>query len=672
MKSLTWFNLVWRLTTTGTSVKITNDNRWNVVSITNESVVAVSDDLKSFELFQINASGWTMTVVKRWLDNSTTKTEVPGNKKERWPNTRFYITALASDFVANNTPNTWGAKQTFWDIDVTWTLTMKTASEIYVLWRSNPRPTAASEAARNIIYPTPIDGEVCKRTDLHGIEIYDASTAIWNFQSSGTPTPNASTSAWGIVKIWTALTDADQTAGLYNQTPNSVIKSYVDTAFINQVVPLSLRNYVLWENISSTWRVSLLPDGQIYKINNSIRTLNTGVTWQTKVKSCILPNNKIATLWFTGNTLTLWIWTLDLTTKTLTYGTPVTVTTNAHSSWYFTLCKAWVDELFIWYSDNTTHYSVKWRWVSISWTVPSIGNEILIVSWGSTWIVVCWGSCYVSNGNVAIEIFNSTWAGSTNVKVIVGSIAGNVYTLWSAAIVYNGGNNGDIIDIQYVIDNVIAVTYFDWTNSNICVYTVSWTTPTSWWWQWLWAWAGSNFIATDWTNIYTLNSGWTTLYKFTYSGNTLTASWTQSISASTWICCNGSLIWIVQSTSIVRYSSNGTLFSQKNTINYWISLALLNMNSQSNNYHLITVSWNPAPIYMIGNEERRFIWYLSSTGNLWDTKAIQYNNVVSWLTNIIIWEIYYINTNGTIWTSWVYQIGRWVSITEIELLPNMT
>jgi len=60
MKSITRVNLIGRLTATGTSVAITDEYSGSSTTTpatrTNESVVAISDDLKTWELMQVSCT----------------------------------------------------------------------------------------------------------------------------------------------------------------------------------------------------------------------------------------------------------------------------------------------------------------------------------------------------------------------------------------------------------------------------------------------------------------------------------------------------------------------------------------------------------------------------------------------------------------------------------------
>ena len=77
---------------------------WWVANFTNESFVLTTDDEKTFELVECSAAAGVVTFIKRGLDNTNVKTEVPALKLDWWAGTLMYLTQLASDI--NNWLNT--------------------------------------------------------------------------------------------------------------------------------------------------------------------------------------------------------------------------------------------------------------------------------------------------------------------------------------------------------------------------------------------------------------------------------------------------------------------------------------------------------------------------------------------------------------------------------------
>lgn len=88
------FQLAWDLPTSGTSVKISNDlERDQTVVFTSGYVVLRSGN--KIERVKWSATGWTLTLSKRGLDQSDTDVEVTALKKDWKEGTTCYVTVLA-------------------------------------------------------------------------------------------------------------------------------------------------------------------------------------------------------------------------------------------------------------------------------------------------------------------------------------------------------------------------------------------------------------------------------------------------------------------------------------------------------------------------------------------------------------------------------------------------
>lgn len=444
---------------------------------------------------------------------------------------------------------------------------------------------------------------------------------------------------------------------------------------------LFAHNYALWETITAAWPVALMPDGKLYKINGNKRTMTWAVTWQTATKSCLFNWwAKIATLGRTGSNLTLFIWTINYATNTITYGTWVQVTTN-NADWAFYVTTAGIDSIVVTYGTSWLAYHNYWyfcaRAITVSWTVPTIGSENQIYSDGTYWATAQWGWCYVAPGKVALGYYIQS-NGSTACGVLVCGISGTVLTTWGW--VSAGGIWWWIVDVQYVADNIFAYTFSTWNSSTwwIMLCSVSWTTPTGW----------SNiqtgtssynpFMATDGTYIYCLFyiTSWgahRNLRKYSYSGNTMTQIWEMaSVTYASNIFLNWNMIGIANSTSIVRYTQWSVGTTERNTINYGITLTQ-QLWTYSSNYNMVAYTSDPSTVYRVGNEDRNLIWYLWSTWAVWDIENIIIDwEIISWLTWIIPWATYYISSAGAIDSNGSQIYWRWLSTTTMLLHINMS
>ena len=432
---------------------------------------------------------------------------------------------------------------------------------------------------------------------------------------------------------------------------------------------LQSKTGLLGETISSAWVISFMGDWKIYKKLSNMRTFTWNVTGHTSTKSCLLPNNKIATVWRTWNNLTIYIGTIDYTANTITYWSWVAVSSSCANNDYYTICKAWTDSVFVWYTNSAWNSAVKGNAISISGTTPSVWAETAIQdSWYGTRHNYAEGSCYVANGKIAIatSFWDQYW--SHNNYVIICTLSWTTLTLGTASawVAWWYG-----MYVEYIADNVIAYTDRDInsTSAYIILYTVSWTVATYWSTIAIWNGWSTWSIATDWTYI---RVSWSTnLYRYTFSWNTLTQIFAVAFpNAKIYISWN--MIWTVSWTTIVRYSQTLTGVTQRNTIDYWVSPAQSLINS-STWYCMISLTTNPSTVYKIGNEDRNVIWYINTTWSLWDTKTIYVDwDIVTWLTNIIPWAIYYVSSTWSIDFNWVQVFGRWLSTTSIKIHINIT
>jgi len=76
---------------------------------------------------------------------------------------------------------------------------------------------------------------------------------------------------------------------------------------------------VLWETVLTAGMVSLMPDSKLYKLNSNYRSFTGQVTGQSSTQSCLLPNNKIATVGINGTTITVFIGTIDYAANSISF-----------------------------------------------------------------------------------------------------------------------------------------------------------------------------------------------------------------------------------------------------------------------------------------------------------------------------------------------------------------
>ena len=154
----------------------TLDTSWETCSF------VFKDTSFQLERFEITATGWVATVVRRWLTRSSPQTEDANLKKQWNDGAIWYITILADDQIdkQNAKPDR---------------LTL---------------PVVADTTARDALYTTPAWWEIVEVTSLWGAtQKYNAVTAQWETFDIWTPPVNATEIAAGIIEL---PTDAEFTA----------------------------------------------------------------------------------------------------------------------------------------------------------------------------------------------------------------------------------------------------------------------------------------------------------------------------------------------------------------------------------------------------------------------------------------------------------------------------
>lgn len=183
---------------------------------------AVSFVLKSatqIERMEITATGGVATIVKRGLDQSSSKVQVTALKKSWSEGTVCYVAALASDLL---------------DVDKssgTSTVTSDTDFSGRVRFAGTMRlPVFADATARDAAYTAPVNGDKCL---ISGVGEQNYEGGAWHTMDLGTPTPNASDTVAGKVEIATQVeTDAGTATGgtgaILAVTPATLVQHVVN------------------------------------------------------------------------------------------------------------------------------------------------------------------------------------------------------------------------------------------------------------------------------------------------------------------------------------------------------------------------------------------------------------------------------------------------------------
>ncbi len=221
MLSNTYFKTIGRLGKTDTSVKISKDNRWNDITQTNVSVVAISDDKATIEQMKVSMTGGVMTILSRGLNNSETVVSDPLLKKDRGYGTEIYITVLAPDIVSPSQTNSFSQKQTFTDIDVSGTAKIDGKLQVDGKYQW---PVVADVTARDLLYPAPVSGNEVWVTSLNSKQVYNGGTSQRESLGVSTPVPDSTKLVKGIVRLATDQEAIDGTIDTVAVTPKQMSK----------------------------------------------------------------------------------------------------------------------------------------------------------------------------------------------------------------------------------------------------------------------------------------------------------------------------------------------------------------------------------------------------------------------------------------------------------------
>jgi len=210
------------LTTSWMSVRISNEKENGAVAVfTNQYITVRSEDNSVIERMKGSATGGTLTLTMRGLDQSDTDTEVVGLKKEWREWSKAFVTYVASQHVDPRDDNTFSGTQTFNDVVIWDDLTVwwdTTTLNLSVSWKSKPVPKVANIAARNALYTSPVDSNMVDVEGV-GLQIYRASAWGWVTFWEETPTPDATEAVKGKAKITTEAESIDDTNDVTIMTP---------------------------------------------------------------------------------------------------------------------------------------------------------------------------------------------------------------------------------------------------------------------------------------------------------------------------------------------------------------------------------------------------------------------------------------------------------------------
>ena len=443
---------------------------------------------------------WTpavLTGLVRQLSTTASPSVSLGNGYVFLAGTQITIVVMGDELTDRlATANTWPLKQTFGDVDVTGTLNMWSVWDLNVLGTSNPQPNFVDLAALQAFYTSPLNGD---KGTANGVDYsYNWYAAQWEAKWVSTPVPNAAVWVAGKVQIGTALTNADSTGWVYNQTPNAAIKSYVDSV---------LNNFWSWLDWDVVISVNTTLSSDMYYNN---LTINNGIIlypawYKIFVKWTLLNNGTISrngNAWSDWSQPTLWAWAIAL------------------SSWTLWTCLWWGD----WAAWRNQVAGVWWVWVAGWASTPSWSN----VNGSAWWAGEDWGgysgwawwwagtttrgSLYnvVYDLNKLLSIITTPWLLGNDFSIAYKASAwsGGWWAWGCGYIAWGWGWGGWVGWIIYIAANIFnntsGIIEAKWGKGGN-----GWNGNSSGWWGWGGGWAW-----------------WVIIYKY----HTLTSAWTMTVS----------------------------------------------------------------------------------------------------------------------------------------------
>ena len=364
------FQLAWYLTSSGTSVKITNDLERNQVVVFQNAYVTIKS-WKKIERVKANAAAGTLTLLKRWLDQLDVDTEVTLLKKDWREWTTCYVTIMASQlqWIINLTLS-WGfqpPQMTTTQRDAltpsqgllianttTWTNQMYQGWSWLNIWTSTT-PFASTTVAWT--KQDPSDAQVIAGTDTWSTWA-TMSVLPSQFKKSISLKPLVTVTAPSTDKIAIAYSD---------WTDKSILLS----DFVNQVPA----------NTTSRWFVQMATDTEATVGTDQTKFVNAKQVKDNTVYNWALTINSVSNPWSTATTVT---WTsFQITNRTvcsitISAGTLTTSTLQISNDWttwstLYQVANSWASISMVFMMKPLCFYrwvvTTAWSWAWVSWGI---------------------------------------------------------------------------------------------------------------------------------------------------------------------------------------------------------------------------------------------------------------------------------------------------------------
>lgn len=655
------------LTTSWTSVRISNEKENGAVAtFTNQYITVRSEDNSIVERMKWSASAGVLTLTLRWLNQSDVDVEDPALKKERREWAKAFVTYVASQHVDSKDVNTFAEDQTFqksiivwqdvtvWDdLNVAWDITTLNLS---VSWKSKPVPKVANISARNVLYPSPVDGNMVD-VETEWVQYYKTSAGGWVTFWEETPTPDATEAVKGKAKLATnaeALAWVDDTTIMTPLKVKSVLNTIDQSNF-----------YTLWETITQGRVLSVLEDGKAYNYVwpfTAEQTLTVAnATPQQIIKltdTLVVAFYQISSWWFFG-----YARAGSISWDTITRWTQSSAFYGVDSNSTMRMCRLEDNKFVVATAElNGWLYTLKGTVCTVSGTTITLGTPVVLPSGVKTALTL------YDVVKVATDKFVVAFSQTTTLDTLIAAtVSGTTIT------------KGTELDTWAIVPTrlwfVSTDVFIMLTTTTAYRCTTSGTTitignnvalPATYTWQMVFDFSSTQLIMgwVNWGNVFTLVINWTpTTPTVGTALNTIATSTLLGIDKhnTTWFVLlagttNQYVFWNVWATS-TTYKNQYSSWS----FTTW-SIIYLNMRR--------AMVWRGAGNVInsfVNNEYSSLVWILQSSWVLNDVKKV----ATLWQKSIIhsllfTWIRYFIDVTWALTTlsaSWVW-FGKFIMLSD--------
>ena len=641
------------------------------------------------------ATDGTCTIIKRWLTQWQTKVEDVNLRKERANGAEGYITVLASDLI--DLDNEGWVQKPKWDYEYTWNI--QTDALLESVWqfkasgKSRPQPSLASEAIRDVLYPSPVDWDSCR---IGGnLCQFNGTTQQREYFGISTPLPQSSESVQGKIQLATdaeALAWTENTKAITSKKTNDIVN--------NKANFMIASDYPLWDTIADITKSILFKETaptfaqattiqSIWDLADNTRisfpTIGTGIAGNSLKLALAKVSSPTAFLRVRIETDVNWntSWTLfdvnatkDIDPAGLTTSladTTVLMWTNVVNAHWVTLNV-----------NETSQTNYKWVKYTLTWQVGAVsvdkvaactatkaylydlaGN--LLKSGSFSWNIATLNYGWLVNGTSYYIMVGSDGSSYTSVK----QTGASAYPYTAGRLNYVGGSNNQLNISTPQIDfnsnqsaaNSFYITFTPTLNSIIT------TVNTVWW---------------NYTTCVIQDNLWTQIYTSTYSSNIANFWWVSLVWWTTYRLYFSWGSFISNFYHLVAWISNWITFGDVGYNQMWISSMVFNtfsnITTTTDINNITSISTNDTILIPSGQKVHTVVsavWDVVNASNYYKigystndttTRIYRKYNWTSWNTQIVQSDnFYWTITNTSYWNvSWIW----WVSQNESLLIWN--